>query len=133
LRPRVKGFVENAVTLIQHEDMTIAIRIRPSLDQGIRGNGIGTGIRFILIIEGYRDLRLGAGYDGIRNPDGTSPVKAGAEVWMNPFGCSDGIDISGGVGVDRQVVDGRVPNIIRRKNGTALNGGSGLSQGGGEG
>jgi hypothetical protein len=90
----------------------------PSLNRWVRRNRVGSRIAFLLVVKGNWDLALASRNHNERDSDRPSFPGAGPKVGMCPFGWADGCYELVGKRGCRQVIDGRVPNMIDWKDRT---------------
>jgi hypothetical protein len=105
----MKQLVELPVVFIEHQDVSVALRLWTAFDGGIRRDRIRAGITLIRVFKGDGHLWLIAADNVIRNPAGlTFPPQA--KVLMQPRFCDDGI----AQWIDFVFGDIAIPFIIRR-------------------
>jgi hypothetical protein len=62
--------VREPVVAIEHEDVAVAIAVRPAFDRRVGRDGVGTGVALVCVRECHGHLLLRAGHDDVREADG---------------------------------------------------------------
>src|SRR5262249_42733149 len=82
LEIRAKHFIEHAVILVDHENVTVPRTLAATFYGRVRGDGIRSRIALGSVSESYWDSRLRATNGDIRNTERRSLVEPSAEVGM---------------------------------------------------
>jgi hypothetical protein len=112
LRVGVKHFVELARATIDENNVAVTAALLASLDGYVRRNGVWPGVAFVVVVKVYGDELLVAGDDGVGDADRFVVVQAGAEVGMEMAIKANTFDEVSGVGVNRQLRDVGVPDVV---------------------
>jgi len=111
---RAVEFVEPAIVVVEHQDVTIACAgIGVAFDVGSGGDGHGTGITFVAVgVEDDVHGRLRGVDYGIGDAHVAAVVFAGTKIGMERDGGADEIDIGVGVGIYGGGGDVLVPGVV---------------------
>jgi len=115
-------FVELARAASEEEDVAVTAALLAAFDGDVGWNGVWSGVAFVGVVEVYGDESLVAGDDGVGDADGLVVVQAGAEVGMETVIEADALDEVGRVGVNRQLRDVGVPDVVGGEEWAAGNG-----------
>src|SRR6185312_6476411 len=109
--------VQLAAIAIDDQHVPIAAGRGAPFDRRVGRHRVRPGVALVGVIEADRDAGLAA-----RNDDERYAVRRavidGAEIRMHRLRRAYGRDIGGGIAVDRQRIDGDVPDVIRREHRT---------------
>src|SRR4051812_8629610 len=106
--------------------MAVILALGPTLDRRVAGDRIRSGIALVagrlLVAEfavDYLDLRLFHRNDDKRDADRCTIDLAGAKIGMKILVRADARNVLPRTRVDRQLIDRRIPDVVRGKDRTA--------------
>src|ERR1019366_7720655 len=122
-------FHEHAVVLFDEEDVAIAILggVGAAFNVGVGRDGISAGIALVGVVErdfGGLNVRVGEG-------EGDSTARVCAEVGVQAHIGADAGDVRLRRRIERELVDGDVPDVVRGEDGAACDLGAGGGWAGG--
>ncbi len=127
---RVVELVEGARRRVDHDGVAVAGGVLTAFNGRRRAERIRPWVALVGVLERDGHPGLRRGHDGIGNAVGSRRVARGPEVGMQVrrAGIHAG-QPRRAVGVDREVGDGRVPDVVRREHGAVRRAGHGRAGG----